>query len=768
MKNPLRVPSDKQNHIITNIDGVTMVLAGPGAGKTFALTQRIAHIIKLGEVDHQQILALTFTNKAAKEMRKRIEKELKQSCHSLWIGTFHSLFSRILRIESAYLGYTSEFSIYDRDESLKLIKKIILELKIEQKEYNSSFFLEKISKAKRNLMDASDFYKFGFSKSEDERDVISQVYKHYEARCKKQNIMDFDDLIFKTYKLLITNSELASKYKKRFRYVLVDEFQDTNQIQYQVIKILSKGHGNLCVIGDDAQAIYGFRGSDIKIMLKELKNDFPSVEVVKLTQNYRSTKSIVDAANQLIKKNQSQYQKNLFTKNEEGSPVNFISYPNKDEEALGVVKNILLTISKYGVNYSQFAVLYRTNRQSKSIEQALRLYSIPYKIRGGNSFYNRKEIKDIIAYLNLLINTDNEQAIERVINLPRRGIGARTWDKISSCSKQENRKLWDVLCDEQTLRNLLTNTVVLAISEFTQLIKKYKSMLLDKDAYKITMSLVQESGLDKMLYVGKQEEELGRYEIQEQFLNDIKKFVEEEEKEKKLGIKMGVGNSSLSRYLERSYLLEETNNSNETSSGKVVIMTIHSSKGLEFDYVYLVGMSEGLMPLGPYSYGKNLDENRSKLEEERRLFYVALTRGAKKVILSHASLQERFDPLTKKIILKETKPSLFLSDVSTLSESSNNYKQSQNNNKPRIPSYVSKYSNKENWAGNNSCISKNWNSRETKYRKKNKLYNSTKSTTFRHPKFGIGKIIEISKTVNGQRTRVDFGVAGIKTFIKRA
>lgn len=618
-------PSREQKEAIAQTQGACMVLAGPGSGKTYVLTQRILECLKEPGVRPWHILALTFTNKAAREMTERVERCIGDEVRQLWIGTFHRLFGRMLRMEAEAIGLEKDFTIYDSEDSKKLIKKVLKELSLSEERYPPMVVLNRISGAKnRLLIDAGGYERDTTCGAEDKavgKPHMGQIFTHYEARCRRAGALDFDDLLLRTYQLLRDHPQVAAKYQERFRYILVDEFQDTNRLQYMLIKLLASKHGNVCVIGDDAQSIYAFRGADLTHMLA-FKKDFPQMRMVKLTHNFRSTQHIVKAANALIGHNQQQLEKVLFTDNALGEPVEVVQHGRDLEEARYVARDIFETSQRGRVTYDGFAILYRTNRQSRLFEEALRGLGIDYKLRGGTSFYGRKEVKDMLAYLRLLVNSNDEQALERVINMPKRGIGPVTFAKVRALALDHGLTLFEALerCDE-----VVGPRLVGAIAPFVSLIKRYKAKLATEDAYVIAKGLAVASGLQKALHEEKSVEGVARHENLEELFAGISLFVQEKEGEAK----------SLSAYLQEVALM--TGDEQEEGKPAVTLMTMHAAKGLEYDHVYVVGVEEGILP------SARMIERTRGVEEERRLFYVALTRARKRVVVSYVMMRKQFE-----------------------------------------------------------------------------------------------------------------------------
>jgi len=632
--------NEPQAQAVTHGEGPLMIIAGAGSGKTRVLTLRIAHLIENG-VDPFRILSLTFTNKAAGEMRDRIEKVVGFEARNIWMGTFHAVFAKILRIEARYLGYTSDFSIYDTDDSKSLIKSIVKELNLDDKTYKPNVVFNRISGAKNNLISADDYLANKLFRADDEAaklPEIGRLYKAYTTRCFQANAMDFDDLLYNTNVLFRDFPEVLNKYQHKFQYVLVDEFQDTNVAQYLITRKLAAVHRNIAVVGDDAQSIYAFRGANIQNILN-FEKDFPEVKVVKLEQNYRSTQTIVNAANSVIARNKAQLKKNVFTANEEGGLIEVVKASSDNEEGRLIASAIFEEKVNKGLRNTDFAILYRTNAQSRSFEEALRRQNIKYRIIGGLSFYQRKEIKDLLAYLRFVVNQSDEEAFKRIINLPKRGIGDTTVAKIAVTAAENQVPVWEVVSN---ISKYISGRATLPIESFAILIKSFKLLIEEgKDAYTVAAHVAKTSGILKELYEDKTVEGLSRYENVQELLNAIKEFVDNAENEDK----------TISSFLQTVSLLTNADESDDGDTDRVTLMTIHGAKGLEFKNVYVVGLEEGLFP------SQMMLEKREDLEEERRLFYVAITRAENKLTFSYAESRYNWGRLNM------CEPSRFLYEV---------------------------------------------------------------------------------------------------------
>lgn len=613
-----------QQSAVLNTEGPSLVIAGAGSGKTRVLTYRIAQLLSQGTPAYK-ILALTFTNKAAREMQKRISDLVgAEIAANLWMGTFHSIFSKILRFEADKIGYTSSFTIYDTQDSKNLIKAIVKDMKLDDKVYKPSVVLGRISMAKNNLIVAQSYAQSARILSEDtacKRPLLGEIYKQYQQRCKQSDTMDFDDLLLQTNILFRDFPDVLAKYQQKFSYILVDEYQDTNYSQYLIVKKLSEQHHNICVVGDDAQSIYSFRGARIENILN-FKNDYPDYKLYKLEQNYRSTTTIVDAANCVISKNKEQIPKRTFSENEEGEKIKVLRALSDKEEGFQVSNEIFRLANYEQQEYSDFAILYRTNAQSRILEEALRKRNIPYKIYGGQSFYQRKEIKDLLAYFRLIVNQNDEEAFKRIINYPRRGIGDSTVDKLREIAGKYHVSLWTVLCNLKKVAGAFNTGTLSKLEKFSALIDHLKELSSSENAYDAAVIIARSSGIIDDLSNDETPEGVSRKENIQELLNAIKDFTETAYKEGK--------DDKLPAFLEGVALLTDQDGEKEGDFNKVTLMTIHSSKGLEFANVFITGLEEELFP------AQQSVTTPAALEEERRLFYVALTRAQKRAFMSFA------------------------------------------------------------------------------------------------------------------------------------
>ena len=628
MQNYLQGLNERQLEAVVHRDGPIMIVAGAGSGKTKVLTTRIAHLMKNG-VDAFNILALTFTNKAAAEMKERVEKALGNSeARNLYIGTFHSVFAKILRGEATKMGYPSNFTIYDSDDAKSIIKDIVKEMNLDDKHYKPAFIYNRISAAKNGLIGPEQYRTDREIQQEDtrtNRPLIADIYDTYARRCFKNGAMDFDDLLFKMYVLLTTFPDSLAKFQHRFHYILIDEYQDTNAAQYAIIKMLGAVRENICVVGDDAQSIYSFRGATVQNIL-QFQTDYDDVKVVKLEQNYRSTQSIINVANNVISNNRKQIPKELWTSNIVGEKIMLVRTMTDNDEGRFVADAIKEQQMRNHYANKDFAILYRTNAQSRSFEESLRRMNIPYRLFGGVSFYQRKEVKDFLSYLRLVVNTRDEENLKRIINVPARGIGKTSLDRIIISAHEQDKTLWEVI--EHGSNNN-------KIDQFVLMIKSFQTQLNTKNAYDVAFTIGKNSGLVLELFNDKSVEGLARYENVQELLNSIKEFTETPDEEGEITDK------SLGSYLQQITLLTDSDQNNDPDADVVKLMTIHSAKGLEFPCVFSVGLEENLFPSSMSLY------DRDSLEEERRLFYVAITRAKERLWVTYANSRYRFGTLVQ-------------------------------------------------------------------------------------------------------------------------
>ncbi len=638
--------NEPQKEAVLHKDGPVMIIAGAGSGKTKVLTTRIAHLMAAHQVDAFNILALTFTNKAAKEMKERVERTLGNTdARNLYIGTFHSVFARILRSEAHRLGYPNSFTIYDTDDAKSVIKTVVNELNLDDKHYKPATVYNRISSAKNALVGPAEYATDYYIQQEDmrsNRPAIAQVYDAYAKRCFKNGAMDFDDLLIKMYELLKNFPEALSKYQRKFKYILIDEYQDTNPAQYEIIKLLGAQHENVCVVGDDAQSIYSFRGATIQNIL-QFRKDYDDVKVVKLEQNYRSTQNILHVANEVISNNKGQIEKRLFTENAEGEKIKLVRTMTDNEEGKFIADTIQEQKLRNHFDNRDFAILYRTNAQSRAFEESLRRMGIAYTIYGGISFYQRKEIKDFVAYLRVLVNTRDEEALKRIINYPARGIGKTSVDRAILAANENNISFWDVLVRAREF-GYKAGTLE-AIDNFVLMIKSFASMLQTKNAYEVAVHVGKQTAIVKELFNDKSTEGVQRYENIQELLNSIKEWTESPDNEEGELVDKGLGS-----YLQQITLLTDADEK-DPNADTVKLMTIHAAKGLEFGCVFAAGLEEMLFP------NAMSINTREELEEERRLFYVVITRAKRKLWITYANTRYRFGSLV------QNDPSRFIDEI---------------------------------------------------------------------------------------------------------
>ncbi|MFA6248278.1 MAG: UvrD-helicase domain-containing protein [Mucilaginibacter sp.] len=628
----------EQKAAVLQTKGPVMIIAGAGSGKTRVITFRVAHLIRSG-VDSFNILVLTFTNKAAREMRERINHICGPEAKNIWMGTFHSVFAKLLRVEADKIGYPNNFTIYDTDDSKSVIRAILKEMQLDDKLYSVNFVLNRISAAKSSLLTPADYQNNPQIQADDDsakRPLLGKIYETYAQRCYRAGAMDFDDLLFKTNELLRDHPDVRNKYQHKFKYIMVDEYQDTNHSQYKIVKTLASVHENLCVVGDDAQSIYAFRGATIANILN-FEKDYPDLHVFKLEQNYRSTQNIVNVANSIIANNKEQLKKHVFSEKETGDKIKIMRAFSDNEEGKQVADAIMFQRSTNGLKWHDFAILYRTNAQSRSMEEALRKNGIPYKIYGGLSFYQRKEIKDLIAYFRLTFNPSDEEALKRVINYPKRGIGDTTVDRIIVAADKNGITPFEAILEA----NRYIEKAPASLFAFAAMIQSFQVITKNQSAYESALHIAKHSGLLKDLYEDKSVEGLNRYENIQELLNGIKEFSEREDIEEK----------GLDIFMQDIALLTNDDKDKDKDADTVSLMTIHSSKGLEFPHVHIVGLEENLFP------SQMSLNSRSDLEEERRLFYVAITRAEYKLTISYATSRFKFGTLIS------CEPSRFIDEI---------------------------------------------------------------------------------------------------------
>jgi DNA helicase-2/ATP-dependent DNA helicase PcrA len=735
---PLNEP---QREAVLYTEGPLMIVAGAGSGKTKVLTTRIAHLIHQG-VDSFRILALTFTNKAAKEMKERIEVILgNHEARNLYIGTFHSVFSRVLRADAERLGYPSNFTIYDTDDAKSVIKSIVKELNLDDKVYKASFVYNRISTTKNNLYTYKEYRADNTIQQEDARSnrpMIGEIFEYYSKRCFKNGAMDFDDLLVNMYILLTNFPDVLAKYQHKFRYVMIDEYQDTNLAQYHIVKLLGALNENICVVGDDAQSIYSFRGASMQNIF-QFQKDYEEVKVIKLEQNYRSTSTILDAANMVISKNENQIKKALWTEKESGEKIKLACSFTDNDEGKFVADAIMEQKLRNHFSNKDFAILYRTNAQSRAFEESLRRLGIKYRIFGGTSFYQRKEVKDYVAYLRILVNPQDEESLKRIINYPARGIGTTTLNKISIVAQEQNKTFWEVLClaaEAGIKGNTLTT-----IQDFVLAIRHFQGLLSKKNAYEVAFEIGKQCGIVKELNADKSVEGLARYENIQELLNSIKEYTETPDEEGE------VVERSLGSYLQQITLLTDSDQNNGEEEDAVKLMTVHASKGLEFPIVFLVGVEENIFPSSMSMY------DRANLEEERRLFYVAITRAREKVWISYANNRYRFgslisnepsrfiDELPKALLdMSLAEKPTFKTTFVRSNPASNDHVIQQ---KKLIPKPTSTHNPPSDFVPDNPT-------------------NMKTGMKVEHQRFGIGHIISMEGSISNQVATINFGTMGEK------
>ena len=729
------------------ISGPIMVIAGAGSGKTKVLTHRIAYLIENG-VDPFNILSLTFTNKAAQEMKQRISLMVgDDKARNIWMGTFHSVFARILRVEHEKIGFPSNFTIYDTQDSKSLIKTIVKEKKLDDKLYKPGIIYNRISAAKNSLISPENYLNDSEIISTDRstgRPKIGEIYMAYQQRCFRASAMDFDDLLFKTNILLKQNPETLYKYQDKFKFILVDEYQDTNHAQYLIIKSLAARFENICVVGDDAQSIYSFRGANIENILN-FRKDYPDYQLFKLEQNYRSTKNIVEAANSIIRVNKDQIKKSVWTANNSGSKIKIIKSYSDNEEGKVVANEIFESSSLHSLSYKNFGILYRTNAQSRAFEEALRKINIPYRIYGGLSFYQRKEIKDLLAYFRLSANLNDEESLKRIINYPRRGIGLTTVNKALACANEKNVSLWDVINEPDQFGFSINSGTRAKLNLFCSMIQNYNSRVNKSNAYELALEIAKNTGLIRDLSIDRTPEGIVRFENIQELLNGIQEFTKGNNEQTL---------NTLGDFLIDVALLTDADINDDEDNNKVSLMTIHAAKGLEFSNVHVVGMEEDLFPS---MMSKN---SRSDLEEERRLFYVAITRAKINLTLSYAVSRFKWGNLI------QCEPSRFLEELDpkyiehtfSIKNNKKDFANSISKNKTSI--LKNKFSKPLNHLKKIDKTSSSYNNKEEKDILKVKVGDQVV-----HERFGKGKVVEVNGEFPNTKATVFFPSSGQKQLL---
>jgi len=756
----LKELNENQQKAVKYTDGASLVIAGAGSGKTRVLTYKIAYLLKIGMAPGS-ILALTFTNKAAKEMKERIAQMVGvNTARYLWMGTFHAIFSRILRSEAEHIGFSKNFTIYDSADSKSLVKSIVKEMKLDDKVYKHGFVQSRISYAKNNLITPESYLantELLKADTSSRIPLLKDIYKIYCNRCKQADAMDFDDLLLQTNVLFRNNPAILQKYQQIFGYILVDEYQDTNFAQYLIVKKLAEKHEKICVVGDDAQSIYSFRGANIDNIL-QFKNTYHNAQVFKLEQNYRSTQTIVNAANSLIDKNLAQIKKKVFSEKETGKPIKILSVFTDFEEGFVIANNI--ADLRYTTNYhfQDIAILYRTNSQSRVMEEALRKLNIPYRIYGGLSFYQRKEIKDVIAYCRLICNQNDEEALKRIINYPARGIGETTVNKLTECAHLHGVSAWDVLNDMLKYNLAVNAGTANKLAQFRSMIDVFAQQVATQNAYDLANSIVKTTGVISDTYTDHSPESLSKQDNVQELLKAVHEFCETKQME-------GATLTILPDYLAEISLLTDQDTDKETDKDKVTLMTIHAAKGLEFKAVFVVGMEEELFP-SPFC------TTEKELEEERRLFYVALTRAEERCFISYSKSRFRNGKTNF------SNPSRFIEDIdkeylempvdtnasnrqSSIGDWDNDMEIERNRfnkgafSKPVFDETIIQLPQRN--------FVKLGSTGETKQATDNEHY--PVGAFVKHAIFGIGKIIETSQVAGNEKADIDFGEKGIKSLL---
>lgn len=754
----------EQREAASQIDGAVMIIAGAGSGKTRTLTYRLANLLAQGASPYS-IMVLTFTNKAADEMKERIIELIGPKITGMMIGTFHSVFLKILRIECEKLGYIKNFSIYDTSDSKSLIKNIVKDFGLDDKVYNTSYVLDRISKSKNNLVSSEEYLEDNMLITEDivaGKPEIGRIYHEYTCRLRKNMAMDFDDLIFNTYTLLSLFPEVAEKYQNRFKYIMVDEYQDTNHAQYTIIKMLAEKHKNICVVGDDAQSIYAFRGANIQNILN-FKKDYSDAYTFKLEQNYRSAGNIVNAANSVIDKNVEQIKKTIWTENPEGEKIAFKSLDSDREEAEYVSLRIREIVSQeVDKNYNKFAILYRTNSQSRAFEDAFRLKNIPYMVVSGMSFYSRQEIKNVLAYFKLVVNNQDNEAFERIINYPARGIGQTTISRLKIASAENNLSLFDTIYKVDLKNYNINSSTQSKLLAFCDYIKAFTANLYNKDAYELGEEIVRTCRIKETLKAENTTENIDRINNIDELVNSLKAFIENEEESvlnETTGEEISTNEKTLDIFLQQISLFSETDNLEENQNC-VKLMTIHSSKGLEFDNVFIVGMEENLFP-------STLSlTSKKETEEERRLFYVAMTRAKKTLTLTAASMRYKYGQIIiseKSRFISEIDSKYIDTGIATKKALPTSY--TQKSTSSSYPNFIKKEKKQLPITSlKNNVITRQSLNAASNAPLINPDELQTGMNVF-HDKFGKGLVINIDSTHNDKRATVDFVNEGIKVLV---
>lgn len=762
-----------QRDAVLYTDGDCMVIAGAGSGKTRVLTYRIAHLLEMG-IEPWAILALTFTNKAAGEMKQRIAAKVgESSARYLWMGTFHSIFSRILRVEAERLGYSSNFTIYDQADSQNLIKSIVRDMQLDEKIYKPNVLQSRISNAKNRLVRPSDYLQNSDIYRHDQVKRIpltGKIYERYEQRCRQSDAMDFDDLLLNTFILFRDNPEVLEHYGTTFRHILVDEYQDTNYAQHCIVWQLTRHGAKVCVVGDDAQSIYSFRGANIDNMLKFSKL-YPQSRLFKLEQNYRSTQNIVCAAGSLIAKNRSQIPKNVFSENEQGDKIKVVCAHSDLEESMMVVNRLLDLHTYNDVPWREMAILYRTNAQSRTLEETFRKNGLPYKIYGGLSFYQRKEVKDVIAYCRMMVNPNDEEAFKRIINYPARGIGQTTVSRILSAGMEYNVSLWSVICNPVQYGLAVNNGILARLGQFRLLMEGIMQDAMNATAQELMNRIVNETGIMSDLRADTSVEGESRHQNVDELVSHVAAFCQEREEE-------GNEKIHMTDYLNDVALLTDQDNETQDDIEKVTMMTVHAAKGLEFDSVCIVGLEENLFP------SDMVGDDERQIEEERRLFYVAMTRARKYLMLLSAKSRFKFGSL------EFCTPSRFLNDIDLqyLNMTAGRSKSAWNGRnssslfdegssrplfKPKEQPSTPHYQSKPKFSGQNSTA-KPWQKGKFQVVSQEMLQNTSQMAAssslnqgniIEHERFGIGTVLSVEGFGENAKARIKFLNVGEKTLL---
>ncbi len=757
--------NEAQVQAVVYNDGPQLVIAGAGSGKTRVLTCKIAYLLQMG-VPASRILALTFTNKAAREMNQRISSLLGgESTRYLWSGTFHSIFARILRRESAHIGFTSDFTIYDTSDSRSLLKSIVKEMGLDEKMYKPQLVASKISMAKNRLVLPAGYAADASFRMRDERDGLREMPRIYEAyfhRCRQSNAMDFDDLLLYTFILFRDKEVVRNAYRERFVHILVDEYQDTNYAQYMIIAQLTTPESKICVVGDDAQSIYGFRGASIDNILN-FQSHFPTTVVTKLECNYRSTECIVEAANSIIKNNRRQIPKNVYSHRGGGAPITLYSTYSDKDESLKVAAEISRLVRREGVGYNDIGLLYRTNAQSRSFEEAFRQSNIPYRIYGGLSFFQRKEVKDVIAYFRLMTNPHDEEAFKRVVNYPARGIGQTTLAKVQAAAHQNDVSMWEIAKNATLYDTGISGATQKKLLTFVMFVEGFSGRMAETSAYSIAKDLISESGIIRELQMDPDVEAQSKLENVQELLNAIQEYELEAKEER------GVTHVSIVEYLNQVALLTDADVDDEDQM-KVTLMTVHAAKGLEFDTVFITGMEDGLFP------SENAQYSEREIEEERRLFYVAVTRAKRLCYLTYAKSRYRWgkteycsiSPFVEEIDSRYIQtehggqvgntPKPFLNKPAKAEPVRKTFGGMMNSSSGRTTPMPSRASNLQRVSSLNTSPA-TAHAQNTSGLKVGAIVE--------HDRFGVGTVISLDGTGDNAKAVVDFTNAGLKTLLLR-